>query len=155
MTEPTSPSIYTADAERFFERSRQLAPSFVTVDDHGAEDWQGDDGPLGYIRIAALAWHLARLAEMGSWDEVNAILDEAEATIKIADPYTSKLMVVGLLEDLQNACLQTEGRVRLVEVRALLGPASRAAWDDLMRFWHGSGAKARDGLPPGSVPDGT
>jgi hypothetical protein len=63
-------------------------------------------------------------------------------------------MVVGLLEDTQNACLQTEGRVRLVDVRALLGPASRADWDDLMIFWHGSASEARERLPPGSIPDG-
>lgn len=153
MAEPTHPSSYTADAERFFVRAREIVPSFVAVDDDGAESWQDEDGPLGYIRIAALAWHLASRAEMGRWDEVKAVLDEAEATIVSGDANTSELMVVGLLEDLQNACLQSEGRVRLVDVRALLGPASLAAWDDLMRFWHGSGIEARDRLPPGSLPD--
>jgi hypothetical protein len=153
MAEPTSSSNYTADAERFFARARAIVPSFIAVDDDGAGQWQDDDGPLGYIRIAALAWHLTGRAEIGKWDEVKAILDEAEATIESGDAYTSELMVVGLLEDFQNACLQSEGRVRLVDVRALLGPASLAAWDDLMRFWHGSGTEARDRLPPGSLSD--
>ncbi|HEY7937692.1 MAG TPA: hypothetical protein VID26_11255 [Candidatus Limnocylindrales bacterium] len=155
MAEPTSPSNYTADAERFFVRAREIVPSFVAVDDDGAEQWQDNDGPLGYIRIAALAWHLTSRAEIGKWDEVKAILDVAETTIESGDAYTSELMVVGLLEDFQNACLQSEGRVRLVDVRALLGPASLAAWDDLMRFWHGSGTEARERLPPGSLPDET
>jgi hypothetical protein len=61
-------------------------------------------------------------------------------------------MVVGLFEDFQNAALQSEGRVRLLDVRALLGPSSVKAWDDLMRFWHGSGPEAHNRLPPGSLP---
>jgi hypothetical protein len=153
MAEPTAASNYTAAAERFFVRARFLAPSFVAVDDHGAQGWHDDDGPLGYVRMAALAWHLISLAETGKWDEIKAMFDEVEATIESADAYTSELMVVGLLEDLQNACLQTEGRVRLVDVRALLGPASSATWDDLMRAWHGSGSEARERLPPGSPLD--
>jgi hypothetical protein len=78
MAEPIAASNYTAHAERFFKRARELAPSFVAVDDDSAEDWQHDNGPLGYIRIAALAWHLASLAEIGKWNEIKAILDEAE-----------------------------------------------------------------------------
>jgi len=152
MAELTPAANYSADAERFFARARQLVPTFVAVDDDGAENWQDDDGPLGYIRIAALAWHLSFRAEIGAWEEIRTVLAEAEATIESSDAYTSELIIVGLLEDLQNACLQTEGRVRLVDVRALLGPASRAAWDDLMRFWHGSGSEARDRLPLGSLP---
>jgi hypothetical protein len=153
MTQPTSPSNYTADAERFFVRAREIVPSFVAVDNAGAEDWRDDDGPLGYIRIASLAWHLTSRADIGKWDEVKAVLDEAESTIQSGDAYTSELMVVGLLADVQNACLQSEGRVRLVDVRALLGPASFAAWDNLMHLWHGSGPEARDRLPPGSLPE--
>ena len=61
-------------------------------------------------------------------------------------------MVAGLLEDVQNAALQSDGLVRLVDVRALLGPSSMRAWDDLVRFWHGSGPEARRRLPPGSLP---
>ena len=88
MTEPTSSSIYTADAERFYLRARELVPSFVAVDDGRAEDWQDDDGPLGYIRIAALAWHLTSLADVGTWDEVKAALGIISLSTRRATVWT-------------------------------------------------------------------
>lgn len=70
------------------------------------------------------------------------------------DTYTSELATVGLLEDLQNACLQSKAGIRLLDVRELLAPKSKAAWDDLMTFWHGKPDEARRRLPPGSIPAG-
>jgi hypothetical protein len=151
MTYPTS--AYTPEADRFFGRVRELVPSFVAVDDRGAQDWHHDEGPLGYVRIAALAWHLSELAALDQWAEVKSVLDYVEEAIRSDDAYLHELMVVGLLEDLQNACLQTEGRVRLVDVRALLGPGARCAWDELMRLWHGPPSEARGRLPDGGVPE--
>jgi len=148
------PSQYTPDAEAFFNRVREACPSFVRVDDDEAEEWQDDGGPLGYIRVSALARHLTQLAEHGEWGQVQVVLDDAERTMTSADAYTSELIVIGLFEDLQNDCLRSEGRVRLVDVRELLGPSSKTAWDDLMRLWHGPAHEARTFLPPGSLPDG-
>ena len=152
MSSPVPESGYTPDTARFFERARALVPQFAAADDDRAKDWSGEDGPLGYIRVAALAWHLAGLADAGNWDGLEPILAEVEKAIESADRYTTDLMKVGLLEDPQNACLQTEGRVRLVDVRALLGPLSRDAWDELMTFWHGSDPAMWTALPPGSLP---
>jgi hypothetical protein len=148
MSQSPQPA-YTADSEAFFVRVREALPSFVPIDDAGRDEWTDPDGTLGYVRIAALAWHLADVAAQGNVAEVKLVLGIAEATLTSSDAYTRELMVVGLLEDLQNAVLQSEGRVRLVDVRALLGPASIPAWDDLMRSWYGDGAQ----LPPGSLPD--
>jgi hypothetical protein len=148
----SSVSKYTPDAERFFRRVREQLPSFADVDDDCRDDWEDDDGPLGYIRVAALARHLTDLAGRGEWDKVKAVLDEAETTIESGDAYTSELMVAGLLEDFQNAALQSDGLVRLVDVRALLGPSSMKARDDLLRSWHGLGPEARRRLPLGSLP---
>lgn len=146
---------YTPQAEALFEAFRIACPSFVAVDDAGRPEWEEDEPePLGYIRIAALAWHLASLAAEGRLDLVRPILNLVEETLPRADKYTHDLLVVGLLEDLQNACLQSPVPVRLVDVRALLGPTSRAAWDELMRFWHGPTREARRRLPPGSLPEG-
>jgi hypothetical protein len=153
MGDQSFPSHYTADAEAFFDRVRALLPSFVAVDDEEAEQWQDDGGPLGYIRISALARHLTVLAEQQQWAQIGPVLDDVERTILAGDAYTSELMVIGLLEDLQNDLLRTEGRVRLIDVRDRLGPASQAGWDDLMGFWHGPASEARTLLPPGSLPD--
>jgi hypothetical protein len=145
----------TAEVDLFFEHARKVCPTFVAVDDAGTEDWQADDdeGPLDYLRIAALAWHLRDLVAEGRLDAIGPVLDEAERQLVSGDAYTRELMKVGLLEDLQNAGLQSDGAVQIVHIRARLGPRSQAAWDELMRFWHGPSRTARKILPPGSLPD--
>ena len=143
----------TPDAERFFRRARELLPSFALIDDERRPEWDDETGVLAYPRVANLAWHLADIAGRGDLESVRPILDEAEATIASGDRFARDLMIVGLLEDLQNAILQSAGRVRLLDVRGLLGPQSVGAWDDLMRFWHGTDLEARRRLPPGSLPD--
>lgn len=148
MSVPNSP-----DAERFFERARVVCPTFGPIDDEGAKDWQDEPNPLDTIRAAGLAWHLSALAELGRLDLVAPVLDLAEETLVTGDNFTQAVIVEGLLEQLQSALLRTEGRVRLVDVRALLKPTCLTAWDDLMRFWHGPPDEARKRLPAGSLPD--
>jgi hypothetical protein len=58
-------------------RIREQLPSFTRVDDKGRNAWEDDEGPLGYIRVAALACHLTDLAGRGEWDKVKAVLDVA------------------------------------------------------------------------------
>ena len=148
MSQPRS-----AKAEQLFEDIRQACPSFVPVDDEGASDWQDEPNPLDYIRISGLARHLTKLVGDGLMDLVVPVLDLAENALTEGDEYVRELVVVGLLEDLQNDLLHTEGRVRLVDVRAQLRPKAQVAWDELMLFWHGPSAEARKSLPPGSLPD--
>jgi len=100
-----------------------------------------------------LAIHLVELSERGISGPIRNALSIVEATLETADEVTRDLLVEGLLEDMQNACLRTNGRIQLAHVRALLGPTSRKAWDDLMVLWHGPSAEARSRLPPGSLPD--
>lgn len=140
--------------ERFFNRTRELVPSFVEIDDAGRPDWLGEGGEpdLDYVRIAALAEHLVELSERGTSGPIRYALNMVEATLQNADDVARDLLVEGLLEDMQNACLRTNGRIQLVQVRALLGLTSRQAWDELMVLWHGPSAEARSRLPPGSVP---
>lgn len=148
------PLDFSPSFDELFEAFRLACPSFVPIDDAAATDWQQDPHPLGYIRIAGLAWHLARLAGDGRLDLVAPALDIAEQTLS-ADPddYLRALLIEGLIEDLQNACLQSRGRVRLVDVRARLGPVSTVAWDTTMQIWHGPAGRARKILPPGSLPE--
>ena len=114
MSEPTASS-YTADAERFFLRVRELLPSFEEIDEEGRDNWEDPDGPLGYIRVAALARHLTDLAGRGEWEEVKVVLDEAEATIESGDAYTGELMVVpdksGLPADSRQEVTRSDARV--------------------------------------------
>lgn len=98
---------YSPDAEAFFQRVRAVCPSFVPVDDERAVDWQDDHGPLGYIRVAALALHLTDLAGQGHWDRIIAVLDEAQSAVTEGDGYTRDVIIVGLLETFQNFCLQS------------------------------------------------
>ena len=139
---------YSPHADELFERIRAVCPSFVPVDDAAAPEWTDEPHPLAYIRIAGLARHLTRLAADGRIDLVQPVLDLVEETLQRPDEYIEHLLIEGLLEDLQNASLQTEGKVELVAVRARLGPRSRTAWDELMRFWHGSPDRARTPRPP-------
>jgi hypothetical protein len=152
---PGSVRTPSTTVERFFNRMRELVPSFVGVDDAGRPDWATEEGEddLDYVRIAALANHLVELSERGTSGPISHAFSVVEATLETADRKTTDLLVEGLLEDMQNACLRTNGRIPLVKVRALLGPLSRAAWDDLMVVWHGTSDEARSRLPPGSVPD--
>jgi hypothetical protein len=147
------PPDFSPRFDALFEGFRNACPSYVPVDDATAPDWQAEPHPLGYIRAAGLAWHLGGLAAAGKLDAVRPVLDIVESTFA-ADPdeYIRTLLVEGLIEDLQNACLQSDGRVRLVDVRALLGPRSTQAWDATMELWHGPAAEARKMLPPGSLP---
>ena len=106
---------------------------------------------LFYIRAAALAWRLGGLAAAGKLDDVKPVLDIVELTFASEpDEYLRTLLVEGLIEDLQNACPQSDGRVRLVDVRAVLGPRSTAAWDTMMEFWHGPRQGRRCPLVPRS-----
>jgi hypothetical protein len=141
----------SAETDLLFERVRDVCPTFTSIDDARGDDWRGDDRsePLDYVRIAALAWHLRDLAVAGRLEAIVPVLDEAERILAGGDDYTRELIKVGLLEDLQNAGLQSDGAVELASIRERLGTRSQAAWDELMGFWHGPPDEAGKFLPPG------
>jgi hypothetical protein len=139
------------DADELLNRLRTAYPSLAALDDVEAAEWDGEPVPH-YVRVGRLAFHLADLAGEERVDRLGPALALAEDAIENGDAYTRELATVGLLEDLQNACLQPKAGIRLVDVRALLGPKSKAAWDDLMTFWHGKPGEARRRLSPGSIP---
>jgi hypothetical protein len=141
------------NADELLDRLRVAYPSFAAIDDEEAAEWDGEPVPP-YVRVGRLAFHLADLAGKDGVDTLGPALALAEDAIETGDTYTSELATVGLLEDLQNACLQSKAGIRLVDVRELLAPKSKSAWDDLMTFWHGKSDEARRRLPPGSIPDG-
>lgn len=115
----------------------------MPFDDEAAPDWLDEPYPLGYIRMAGLAQHLTQLVADGRMDLVAPVLDRAEAALVGGDDDTQALVTVGLLEDFQSDCRQSEGRIDLADVRVHLGPKSKAAWDELMRFWYGPREEGR------------
>jgi hypothetical protein len=140
------------NADEFLSRLRIAYPSYAALDDDETAEWDGETVP-NYVRVGRLAFHLADLAGEEGVDRLAPALSLTEDAIEHGDAYTRELATVGLLEDLQNACLQSMAGIRLVDVRALLGLKSKAAWDDLMTFWHGQPDEARRRLPRGSIPD--
>jgi hypothetical protein len=140
------------NADELLNGLRMAYPSFAAIDDEEAAEWDGEPVPH-YVRVGRLAFHLAELAGKEGMDRLAPALALTEDAIEIGDAYTRELATIGLLEDLQNACLQSKAGIRLVDVRALLGPKSTAAWDELMSFWHGHPDEARRRLPRGSVPE--
>jgi hypothetical protein len=147
VSEPNSQQI-----ERLFEDIRTACPSFVHVDDAGKGEWTDEPHPLDYARMAGLTAHLVALAEAGQIALAQPVFDLAEAALHDGDDLTKDLVVVGLLEQLQADGIRTDGRVRIVDFRAMLKPLSLQAWDELMRFWYGPASEARKRLPPGSLP---
>ncbi len=135
-----------------FDLFRFVCPSFVPADESQLAEWHDEPIPP-YIRVGGLARHLIDLASSGRLEAVKPGLDLVERAIEEGDADTRELVITGLLEDMQNLALQTDGAVHLVDLRALLGPKSMTAWDELMRFWHGEAEEAREKLPPGSLPD--
>jgi hypothetical protein len=132
---------------KFFAKAREVCPSFRPVDDAFVADWKDETDPVEYLRTAALARHLTNLAADGQIEAIAPVLDLAERTLVMSDDYTRTLVKEGLLEDVQNFGLQTNGRVKLIDLRERLGPQSRSAWDELIRFWHGPAERARKVLP--------
>lgn len=124
-------------ATQLFEMIRVVCPSFVPLDDAQLEEWQDEPMPP-YVRISGLARHLVDLASEGQVASLVPVFALVEHAIDQGQPYVAELAVVGLLEDIQNFALQTNGEVPLTELRALLGPKSSVAWDQLMRFWYNS-----------------
>lgn len=153
MTETTPSTGYSPEAGRVFTVIREALPSFAIIDEARRDEWDAEGSALGYIRAAALADHVVGLAADARWTDVQAVLAVAELTLTSGDAYAATLVTEGLLEDIQNAALRSDGAVRLVDIRERLGPSSLLAWDALMELWHGPASHARKSLPDGSVQD--
>jgi hypothetical protein len=96
-----------------------------------------DDPDLAYINVAAAAVEACRLS-MREPDSIAPMLQLAEATLDGDDAELRTLIVIGLLEDMQNALLRGEGDTDAVLSR--LGPRSTSAWFILERRWSGDPA---------------
>lgn len=113
-------------------------PSFGPEWQAFQDEWRGetDDLPL-YVVLAFFARHLIGMLERGETAGLLAVFAAVERLHLEGDGYVREAGTVGLLEDLQNLNLHSNG-TEPEQFRRFLGPATAGWWDKLSRFWeHG------------------
>ncbi len=108
------------------------------------EFW-GDAPDRGiYNDAAVIAHHLVDSFELGEISEFPAAFALLERCLVEGDEPVRELVMVGVIEDIQNiASHRSCGPDVFV---AWLGPASRAAWDEVNRWWDELAAAKAAGL---------
>lgn len=109
-------------------------PSFEPEWNAFVEEWrEADELPIS-LALGDLVRHLAELLGAGDLDTVRRTLDTVEALLQAATGAAHEALVIGIIEDLQNGRLYPAG-TRPSAMLPLLGPISRAWWDEVERFW--------------------
>ena len=99
--------------------------------------WEGE--PAGeYNDLGEMAEWLVEQMAAQKLDCFPALFGEVEAMLENSSPELRDLLVVGLLEDIQNASTNTNVDPDIA--LAFLGPQSRKGWFELIRMWHGPDA---------------
>lgn len=93
------------------------------------------DQGLPYVEMSAIARHLGAKLREGESDCLPPLFDAVERCLLDGDDSTVELVMVGLLEDLQNANITEVPDISLWE--PYLGPVSQRAWTAVAEFWAG------------------
>ena len=88
-----------------------------------------------------------------SADWIPRLFADAESTILLGRPALIEFVAVGLFEGFQNLASHSDVDVVLDPFVALLGPASRGAWDSVIAHWNAV-AEEVDFDAPKHVPGG-
>jgi hypothetical protein len=143
----------------------EVVPAFLAVCPTIGPAWQehlafwGEEPDRGVFNDAAvLAHHLIESFERGEVSEFPAAFAVLERCLAEGDEQVRKLVMVGVIEDIQNIASHREfGPSVFCE---WLGPLSRAAWDEVIGWWEQlAEAKAagllkpQPGQPPSPVVD--
>jgi hypothetical protein len=94
----------------------------------------GNQG-LPYVEMSAIATHLGAKLREGETDCFRPLFAAIEQCLLDGDNATIELVMVGLLEDLQNANITEVPDFSLWEPN--LGPVSQRAWTAVAEFWAG------------------
>jgi hypothetical protein len=129
------PSVITVN--QALDRLIESCPSFLGAGDlFDYMEWSEDeDSPDPYVRIAAFAQHVVRLAERKQASELPGVFTTIEQLIEEGDPDTIELVRLGFVESLQNICSHDDVRVTADNVLPMLGPAATDMWIELEALW--------------------
>ena len=124
----------------------ESCPSFLGAGDlYDYMEWSEEEGtPDPFIRIAAFAQHVVRLAEAGRADELPGVFTTVEELLEEGDPDTVELVRLGFIESIQNICSHDDVGVTVDTLLPLLGPAATEAWIELDALWCAAAASLHD-----------
>jgi hypothetical protein len=131
-----------------------VVPAFLAACPAAGPAWRehlafwGDEPDRGaYNDAAVIAHHLVDSFERGELSELPAAFAVLERCLVEGDEWARDLTMIGVIEDIQNiASHRPFGPGVFV---AWLGPASRAAWDEVNGWWEQlAEAKAAGSLGP-------
>ena len=118
------------------------------------DDWDGDE--RGNFNDAAVAAHLlVELLEAHDLQQLQRGLATIEDLLVGGDQEARAMLIVGVIEDVQT--ISSNRGLDLAEFSPFLGPETAAAWDRVLQYWQGIGARsladvvrAEHGLPASS-----
>ena len=141
--------------DQALDRLIESCPSFLGATDlFDYMQWsEEEDQPDPFVRIAAFAQHVVRLAETNRADELPGVFTTVEQLIEEGDPETVELVRLGFVETLQNVCSHDDVRIGADDLLALIGPATTDQWIDLDALWAAAAMSLREDVPRATETD--
>jgi hypothetical protein len=93
------------------------------------------DDVSDFDAMAALAFYIVEQIASGNEKKADRVLKEVEDCLGDADAETSKLLSVGLIEDLGNIASHPDTAVSPQQIRDRLGPRTLEVWEIVDAFW--------------------
>jgi hypothetical protein len=122
------------------------------------QDYEAEPEPLDFLLVSAFVRHLSLRLASGHRDDMEAAMELTERLIADGESYVHNLAVVGILEDLQNSTVHSNG-VSPSDFETCLRPWSRWWWEEVHLFWAGkipriglSGRPRPSGMPDPAAP---
>jgi hypothetical protein len=126
-----------------FEPMLAACPTFMPAWCAFLNDWEDSKEALPYyLALGDLAHHLVEQLDAGATKHFEAVFDVVERWHREGDPYVKEAATVGLLEGIQNICLNSSIDPRRFDF--WLKPESKRWWDKLNRLWNGEDILSND-----------
>jgi hypothetical protein len=141
--------------DQALDRLIESCPSFLGATDlFDYMEWsEEEDQPDPFVRVAAFAQHVVRLAETKQADELPGVFTAVERLIEEGDPDTIELVRLGFVESLQNICSHDDVRIGADDLLALIGPATTDLWIELEALWAAASMSLREDVPRATEAD--
>lgn len=133
--------------DQALDRLIESCPSFLGAGDlYEYMAWSEEEGtPDPFVRVAAFALHVVRLAEAGDASELAWVFATVEQLLEEGDPDTVELVRLGFIEALQNACSHDDVSLSADAILGLLGPAATEVWIEVDVLWAVASISLHDG----------